>query len=121
MANKGKNENKSDKKFFKELKAELKKVTWPTSKELVTNTSAVISIVLILAIIVFVLDVCFEKINNLGVSGVQKIVSSVDQNQEEIVEQENGDAEPIVEINPENVEVVTETEEETSNTEEVTE
>ena len=54
--------NKKEKKhFFKDFKAELKKVIWPTPKQLVNNTIAVITIVLITAVIVFVLDVVFER------------------------------------------------------------
>ena len=48
-----KNENKVKKHFFKDFKAELKKVIWPTPKQLVNNTVAVITIVLITAVIVF--------------------------------------------------------------------
>ena len=64
-----KKENKEKKKnnFVKELKSELKKVSWPTFKKLVNNTSVVIFIVLIVAAIVFVLDVCFENLNKFGV------------------------------------------------------
>ena len=36
-----KNENKVKKHFFKDFKAELKKVIWPTPKQLVNNTVAV--------------------------------------------------------------------------------
>ena len=42
-----KNENKVKKHFFKDFKAELKKVIWPTPKQLVNNTIAVVTIVLI--------------------------------------------------------------------------
>ena len=94
------------------IKAELKKVTWPTGKELFTNTSAVIFIVVVLAIIVFVLDVCFDKINNLGVSGVQKIISSTESEENS---QETDDN--VVELNDEEVQIVTENEVSTENTE----
>ena len=52
-----KKENKNE---FKNLKAELKKVVWPTPKQLANNTIAVITIVLITAVIVFALDSAFE-------------------------------------------------------------
>ena len=55
-----KNENKVKKHFFKDFKAELKKVIWPTPKQLVNNTVAVATIVLITAAIVFVLDTVFD-------------------------------------------------------------
>ena len=56
-----KTENKVKKHFFKDFKAELKKVIWPTPKQLVNNTVAVVTIVLITAAIVFVLDFAFDK------------------------------------------------------------
>ncbi len=49
--------NKNKKSFSKDFKAELKKVIWPTPKQLVNNTIAVITIVLITTAIVFVLDI----------------------------------------------------------------
>ena len=62
--------------FGKELKSELKKVTWPSFKQLVNNTYAVVAIVLIVAAIVFVLDVCFENLNNFSVNKLKALVSS---------------------------------------------
>ncbi len=67
-------DNKNKKSFFKGLKAELKKVIWPTPKQLLNNTVAVITIVLITAIIVFVLDFAFESLNKYG---IDKIKSSI--------------------------------------------
>ena len=64
------------KSFFKEFKAELKRVSWPTPKQLVNNTIAVISIVLIVCAIVFVLDVIFESLNTYGVEKLKAIVTS---------------------------------------------
>ena len=70
-----KNEKKVKKHFFKDFKAELKKVIWPTPKQLVNNTVAVITIVLITAAIVFVLDVIFDMGNKYGISNLQNIVN----------------------------------------------
>ena len=58
--NESKNENKVKKHFFKDFKAELKKVIWPSPKQLVNNTVAVVTIVLITAVIVVVLDGIFK-------------------------------------------------------------
>ena len=55
---------KKKRKFFKNFKAELKKVIWPTPKQLVNNTIAVITIVLLIAGIVFVLDLTFDFLNS---------------------------------------------------------
>ena len=70
-----KNENKVKKHFFKDFKAELKKVIWPTPKQLANNTVAVVTIVLITAAIVFVLDVVFDMGNKYGISNLQSIVN----------------------------------------------
>ena len=43
-------------KFFSELKSELKKVVWPDRKKLISSTLTVISICLIMAAIIFVID-----------------------------------------------------------------
>lgn len=62
--------------FFKSFRAELKKVTWPTFKQLVNNTAAVIAMVLIIAAVVFVLDFVFESINSLGINRLRTLVSN---------------------------------------------
>ena len=46
---KSKKDTKNKKSFFKDFKAELKKVIWPTPKQLVNNTVAVVVIVLVTA------------------------------------------------------------------------
>ena len=71
-----KKQNKEKKHFMKDFKAELKRVIWPTAKQLTNNTVAVITIVLITAIIVFALDFTFEKMNELGIEGLKSIVNT---------------------------------------------
>ena len=71
-----KENSKNKKSFFKDFKAELKKVVWPTPKQLVNNTVAVITIVLITAIIVFVLDLAFEFANKQGIEKVKEVITS---------------------------------------------
>lgn len=75
-----KEENKKVKKekknFLKNFKAELKKVIWPTPKQLANNTIAVITIVLITAVIVFALDFAFEALNQYGINKLRDAVSS---------------------------------------------
>ena len=78
--NNKKNSKKEKKHFFKDVKAELKKVIWPTPKQLLTNTVAVIVYALIVGVIVFVLDICFEKINTFGVEKLKTIVKSSEEN-----------------------------------------
>ena len=71
-------DNKNKKSFFKGLKAELKKVIWPTPKQLVNNTVAVITIVLITAIIVFVLDLAFESLNKYGIDKIKESIQTIE-------------------------------------------
>ena len=75
--NKKEKENKNKKSFFKGLKAELKKVIWPTPKQLFNNTVAVITIVLVTALIVFVLDLTFEAINRNGIDKIKESVQTL--------------------------------------------
>lgn len=77
---KKKENNKPKKSFFKDVRAELKKVTWPTRKQVVNNTVGVIIIVIITAIIVFVLDFTFKNFNEYVVNGVRKEVSRMAEN-----------------------------------------
>lgn len=84
---------KENKHFWKDFKAELKKVIWPTPKQLVNNTVAVITIVLITAVIVFALDFTFEKMNTYGINKLKEVVDSNHNNSNEI--EENSDANEI--------------------------
>ena len=76
MAKKELKDKKQKSNYFKEMKAELKKVVWPTPKELVNHTVTVILFVVIIAVIVFVLDFCFENLNKYGVGALQEKVQS---------------------------------------------
>jgi len=53
----------NNKHWFKDFKAELKKIIWPTRSQLVENTTVVISMVVIVAVIIFVLDLAFKSIS----------------------------------------------------------
>lgn len=76
-----KDSNKEKRHFLKDVKAELKKVIWPTPKQLINNTLAVIASVIIVGVIVFLLDLCFEKINTFGIEKLKAVVQS-SQNEE---------------------------------------
>lgn len=107
MAKKEKKEVKNSKdktSFMKSFKAELKKVSWPTPKQLFNNTVAVLTIVLITAVIVFVLDLTFESMNKYGINKIKEVVSNSTNN--ETTEENNEDSEntEIVEENIENTE-----------------
>ena len=85
MAKKEK-EGKEKRHFFKNFKAELKKVIWPTPKQVVNNTIAVIVVVLITAAIVFVLDLAFEGLNTYGINKLKGIVQTEDTSTENVVD-----------------------------------
>ena len=52
-------------KFLKEMLAELKKVTWPSRKDLINYTTAVIVLILIFAFVIGVVDLGLTQIMNL--------------------------------------------------------
>ena len=90
MANKEiKVDNKNKKSFFKGFKAELKKVIWPTPKQLINSTTAVITIVIVTAIIVFALDMMFKTINEIGVNQLRSWVQSREETDENLNEDSN--------------------------------
>lgn len=51
-------------KYFKGIKSEYKKVTWPSFKQVVNNTTTVIVSVIIVGLFIFVLDTAFGAILN---------------------------------------------------------
>ena len=69
-----KNEKTKTRSFGKDFRAELKKVVWPTSKQMVNNVVAVLTIVIITALIVFVLDFGFGAMNKYGVDKLKEKV-----------------------------------------------
>ena len=87
-AKKNNKDVKNKRHFFKDFKAELKKVIWPTPKQLVNKTVAVIVIVLITAAIVFVLDLVFEVLNDKGVNRLKANVRKTEVVQENTVDSE---------------------------------
>lgn len=78
---------KEKKHFFKDFKTELKKVTWPTGKQLVNNTIAVITIVVITAAIVFVLDLGFEMLNKYGINKLRSAINNKNNETTTVVEE----------------------------------
>ena len=54
-------------KWFREMKSELKKVVWPTGKQLLNNTLVVLVAVIIVGVILFAFDwLAGEGISLLG-------------------------------------------------------
>ena len=115
MAKKEVKNNKDKKNFSKSFKAELKKVSWPTPKQLVNNTVAVLVIVIITSVIVFALDFVFKTINTQGINKIKEVVSNSSVNEttnevseDEAVETETTNSEANAEVveNQENTETV---------------
>lgn len=48
--------------FFRETKAELKKVSWPTKEQLMHNTGVILVFIIIATVILSLLDVGFGKL-----------------------------------------------------------
>ncbi len=51
----------SAKQFFKEVFGEVKKLSWPTKKELASYTLTVLGFIILMAIIVYALDLVFGE------------------------------------------------------------
>lgn len=64
---KKKKARKGFKKYFREVVSEVKKVTWPSTKDLINNTIVVVVFILIFAIIVGIID--------LGLGQILKLIS----------------------------------------------
>lgn len=48
-------------RYFKEVLGELKKLTWPTKKELLNYTLTVVAFVLVMSAIIGILDLIFSR------------------------------------------------------------
>ena len=71
MAETTANQKKSNKllKFFRETKAEMKKVTWPGKEQLIHNTLVILAFVIVTCIILSVCDVAFSWLLDLFTTG----------------------------------------------------
>ena len=76
MAKQDKETKGGNKHFWKDFKAELKKVIWPTPKQIVNNTATVIGIVLLTVVIVFILDLAFDALNTYGINKLKSVVNN---------------------------------------------
>ena len=56
-------ENKVKKSFHQNMKAELKKVIWPTGKQTIKSTFATIGFVLLISVILVALNYVFSAVN----------------------------------------------------------
>jgi preprotein translocase subunit SecE len=53
------------KKYFKDTKSELKKVTWPSKEQLKQNTTVIIVFIILIGIFLFVFDSAFSWLTSL--------------------------------------------------------
>ncbi|MBQ9267140.1 MAG: preprotein translocase subunit SecE [Clostridia bacterium] len=58
-------ENKPKKGFFQSMRAELKKVIWPSASQTAKSTGATIAFVLLIALILIVLNFAFQALDSL--------------------------------------------------------
>ncbi len=47
-------------RFFKEVKSEMKKVVWPSKKQVIKNSLIVIAAVILIGIVIWALDIFFS-------------------------------------------------------------
>ncbi|MBO6243823.1 MAG: preprotein translocase subunit SecE [Clostridia bacterium] len=113
-SNKKLKNSKNKKSFFKDFKAEIKKVVWPTPKQLVNNTSAVVVIVLVTAAIVFCLDFVFKSANNFVVDKAESLIESVNESNGENTTSEDSEGEEATDTTDSEDAVVDEGTEDTS-------
>ena len=102
MAKNDKVNEKNKKHYFKDFKAELKKVIWPTPKQLLNNTVAVLTIVAITAVLVFILDVVFDLFNKYIITGLQSKVETTYSENNETTSNETSDNEITVDEDSDN-------------------
>ena len=62
--------NVRKKGFLKGMRAELKKVIWPTGKQTVKSTSVTITFVLIISLVLIVLNFAFNGLNKLWINAI---------------------------------------------------
>ena len=98
---KSKKEEKNKRHFFKDFKAELKRVVWPTPKQLLNSTIAVITIVLVIGVVVFLLDMGFEILNKQNAKLQSSLQEKISNSAEETNTTSNNDEASGVESNVE--------------------
>ncbi len=59
-------------KWFREMRSELRKVVWPSGKQLLNNTLVVLGVALLVGIVIWILD----ALAGLGIDGLGSIFKS---------------------------------------------
>ena len=60
-------------RYFRELRSELKKVVWPTPKQVLKNTLIVLACVLVVGVFVFVVD----KVSSTGIDALISAINGL--------------------------------------------
>lgn len=55
-------------KWFREMRSELKKVSWPSTKQIINNTVVALAVMLMVAVVVWILDLGADRIAELIIS-----------------------------------------------------
>ena len=55
-------------KWFREMKSELKKVSWPSARQIINNTVVALTVMVIVGVIVWLLDLGADKLTELLIS-----------------------------------------------------
>ena len=58
------------------FRAELKKVIWPKGRQLFENTVVVVSMVIVVSVLIFVLDLTFRGMKDFEVKQLNKVITS---------------------------------------------
>ena len=60
-------------KYFRELRSELKKVVWPTPKQVMKNTLIVVACVLVIGVFIWL----FDAVANIGIDALINLAQSI--------------------------------------------
>ena len=63
MAKKEINSDKKKNNFFKDMKSELKKVVWPTKRQVINNTLLVVALVVVVSLVVLGIDLVLKNVD----------------------------------------------------------
>ena len=66
------------KRFFKEYRGELKKISWPTMAEVVKNTMITLAAVLMIGIVIWIADFLFTSLRDAAIAIDKAPVSASD-------------------------------------------
>ncbi len=82
-------DDKNKKRWFRDFRSELKKVNWPTGKELFNNTAVVLMVVVVVSVLIFILDLAFGALTKFEVKQIEKFKNETSNSIVENVSNEN--------------------------------